>query len=876
VTNTGNNYSGMSDEQILDLFDWSVQAWWRQTFGSGKGLFTPPQRGAVPLIHHNTNVLICSPTGSGKTLSAFISIIDQLVVLSKRGELDNSVYCLYISPLKSLANDIHKNLEYPLNGILEIARAEGETVGDIRLAIRHGDIPTAQRAKMLHTTPHILNTTPETLAILLNSPRFREKLKTVRWVVVDEIHSLAGSKRGVHLSVSLERLVELKKETGEEFVRIGCSATIEPLEEVARFLAGRGREISIVDTRFARRFDLQLLCPVPDLISTPFEELNSRLYAIIHELVQQHRNTLIFTNTRNGAERVLYNLRVRYPGHYCEKNSGCHHGSMGTNGRIEIEGKLKSGEVKVVTSSTSLELGVDMPCLDLVLQIGSPKSVAALLQRIGRAGHSLHQVVKGRILVYDRDELVETAVMLRKGREGFVDRIHIPRNCLDVLIQHVFGMALERPWKVDDIARIVRRSYCYETLTDEDFCSVLDYLSGRYTGLSERNIYAKIWYDESTGMVGKRGRNARVIYFQNSGTIPDEFSCDVFTRDRLWVGKLDEKYLERLSKGDVFVIGGKRFQFVYRRGGNLYVDLTGDKPTIPSWVSEKLPLSFDLGEHVLKFKGEMIGWMHRERSEDVIAKLLREYPIDERSARSIYEIFEQQMLYAGADSIPTGQRIVVEEVADLENARRNYYVLTNYGLRFNDGFSRMVAYLISQHITSNVQVAIGDTGFLVSVPLSKKVDVREIFLAINEDTCEEMLVSAIGNTNLLKRLFRINASRSFMILRNYLGRKRSARRQQVSADMLISYAKKIKDFAVIKESYREILQDKFEIDNIKVIISGLQSGSIDISEKLTGSPSPMSFGIAALGTSDVVVVPDKLTLIKEFHRQVLERIRGVA
>ncbi|HWQ19779.1 MAG TPA: ATP-dependent helicase [Methanotrichaceae archaeon] len=870
---------GLKDREILDLFDEIVRDWWTGSFSKYSDLFTPPQRLAIPLIQEEKNVLICSPTGSGKTLSAFISIINKLFILSTEEGLENSVYCLYISPLKSLANDIQKNLERPLSEIQSLAREKGLVTQEILHAIRHGDVAARDKAKMLKKTPHILNTTPESLGILLNSPRFREKLRTVRWVIIDEIHSLAGSKRGVHLSLSLERLEQLKAEFDPQadpdegsFARIGCSATIEPLEDIAKFLAGNGRKVEIVDTRFSRQFDLKLLCPVPDLIFTTSRELSDRLYQIIHEHIQEHNNTLVFTNTRNGAERVLFNLRMRYPEFYNQDNSGCHHGSMGKEGRLETENRLKSGTLKVVASSTSLELGIDMPHIDLVLQIGSPKSVAALLQRIGRAGHNLDQVVKGRIIVLDRDELMECAVMLEKGRSGFVDNIHIPTNCLDALCQHIFGMALERPWDLDQVKDLVKRSYCYRDLMDDDFMSVVNYLSGKYAGLTERHIYSKIWYEEASNTIGKRGRNGRMIYFMNTGMIPDQFSCDVLTRDGRWVGNLDEKYMEKLNKGDVFVIGGKSFRFCYRRGGNIYSDATTEKPNIPVWISEKLPLSFGLGVNTLRFKSDMIWKMKTSTKKEIIRWLTRAYPIDENSARSIYEIFEHQIGYLGEDSVPTDWRMVIEEEQDLESGKRLFYFLTNYGVKFNDGFSRMIAYMISRENSSNVLVSITDSGFMISVPKDKDVDITKILSDINEDNCEEILEKAVENTHLLKSLFRVNACRSFMILRNYMGKRKSARRQQVSADMLIYYAKKLDHFAVLKESYREIIEDKFEVENIKEILQAIHSGEIEVVQKMADSPSPMAFGIASIMASDVVFAQDKLALLKEFHKRVMDKI----
>ncbi len=861
-----------TDEEILGLFKPSVRKWWKDTFGHLKdvngGYFTPPQRLAIPLIHEGKNVLICSPTGSGKTLSAFTAIINELFLLARTGEgLENSVYCIYISPLKSLANDIHRNLEEPLTAI---SKQYGEEAL-IRHAIRHGDTATEERSSMLRKTPHILNTTPETLAILLNSPKFSEKLRTVRWVIVDEIHSMADTKRGVFLSLGLERLEEIVR---EPFVRIGCSATVEPLDKIAQFLGGNvdgvDREVSIVDTRFVRDYELKLLCPVPDLINASSQTVNRELYEMIHGLVQEHKNTLIFTNTRSGAERILYHLRRAYPEFYNEENTGCHHGSLGKDGRLDIEEKLKTGRVKVVTSSTSLELGIDMPYLDLVIQVGSPKSVSALLQRIGRAGHRLGQVVKGRVIALDRDELIECTVMLKKAQEGFIDGVHIPENCLDVLTQHIFGMAINEPMDVDRVKKIIRRCYCYRNLTDEDFMSVIRYLAGGLPGMEEKSIYGKIWHDGETHKIGRRGKLARMIYYTNIGVIPDEFKCDVLTRsDHAWVGSLDEQYLEKLQRGDVFVLGGKFYEFLYRRGSKVYVDPSSSRPTVPSWFSERLPLSFDLALHILDFKESMA---KRIGDRSTYKWLLDNYPIDENSAASIHQIFDEQVRYSKAGSISTRKRLVIEEHLDKEHYRRYYYFHSLYGRPFNDGLSRIMAYIVSRERTSNVTLSVSDHGFFLSVPLSKKLDIVDYLRSLDERIAKELLRYSLEESQLLKRMFRINATRSLMILRNYKGHQKSARRQQVSADMMLSYAHKLENFSVLEESYREIIEDKLEIDHIQEVVRGIKDGDIEVELIGVDSPSPLAFGIASLSASDVVLAEDKTSLLKEFHRRVMEKI----
>ncbi|MEF8781208.1 MAG: ATP-dependent helicase, partial [Haloferacaceae archaeon] len=669
------------DADVLDGLEPAVREWWVDQFGEyvpqNGGFFTPPQREAIPLIERGTNVLVAAPTGSGKTLASFTAIIDELFRRQRRQGLENAVYCLYVSPLKSLANDVHRNLTVPLEGISERLDDRGVDA-QLRHAIRHGDTDDRTRQRMLEETPHVLNTTPETLAILLNAPKFREKLRRVEYVVVDEIHSLADNKRGTHLSVSLERLEDLADGSP---TRIGCSATVEPLTTMGEFLVGRDpesgtpREHQIVDTRFLRDFDLRLECPTDDLVGEPRDVVTDRFYERLHDLVQSHTNTLVFTNTRSGAERVLHNLRERF-GTYDGDNSGCHHGSLSKERRQSVERRLKAGELDVVTTSTSLELGIDMPHVDLVVQVGSPKSVAALLQRVGRAGHRLGQTVEGRVIALDRDELLECAVMLRKAEEGFVDRVFVPENALDVAAQHVYGMAIGDVRPEAELRETLCRAYPYRNFDDVDWERLLRYLTADYDGLEEKNVYAKVWrdtndppdgehhypeYDVGEPLVGKRGRLARMIYMTNVGTIPDSFTCGVFTRgDEEWVGDLDESYLDTLDSGDVFVLGGQRYEYRYRRGSKVYVDPTSDRPTVPSWYSERLPLSYDLGREILAVQGEICDHLEAGGLPG-LRSWLREFPLDENSVRALARIFDEQRRYAGVESVSTPERLVVEE-----------------------------------------------------------------------------------------------------------------------------------------------------------------------------------------------------------------------
>ncbi|WP_435129262.1 ATP-dependent helicase [Halobaculum sp. D14] len=882
----------IADEDVLRRLEPAVREWWVEQFGeyvpANGGFFTPPQREAIPLIDDGTNSLVCAPTGSGKTLASFTAILNDLFRRERDGDgLDNEVYCLYVSPLKSLANDIARNLEAPLDGIAERLADRGHDT-DLRQAIRHGDTGDYERQRMLEETPHILNTTPETLAILLNSPKFREKLRSVEYVVVDEIHSLAANKRGTHLSVSLERLERLCERSP---TRIGCSATVEPLDAMAEFLVGtvpdgdggrEPREYELVDTRFVREFDLRLECPTDDLIATPRGVVRERFHDRLHELVQSHENTLVFTNTRSGAERVLATLRDRYDA-YDESNSGCHHGSMSKETREDVEEKLKSGDVDVVTSSTSLELGIDMPHLDLVVQVGSPKSVASLLQRVGRAGHQLGETVEGRVVALDRDELVECAVMLDQTERGFVDRVFVPENAHDVAAQHVYGMAINAVRREADVLETLRSAYPYRNYGDDDWERLMQYLTAGYAGMEDRSVYAKIWRDTNDPpsgehhyeefpvgepLVGKRGRLARVIYMTNLGTIPDSFTCDVLLRGTDdWVGQLDEDYLDTLDAGDVFQLGGATYEYRYRRGSKVYVDHSADRPTVPSWYSERLPLSYDLGRKVLAFQRDLL-----ERLDDggtaAARRWLRRFPLDENSVRAITRMYDEQRRYAGADSVSTPTRLVVEAERDREEYQRRYYVHSNYGRQFNDGLSRLVAYRCAQRATANVNVAVADNGFTVTMPLNRKVDVAGVIRDLDPDAVAAELRAALDGTDLLKRYFRINATRSLMILKRYKGHEKSAAQQQVSSEMLLSFAQGLDEFAVMEETYRELTEDKLNVAGIREVLRGVQAGDVEVVQRDVESPSPRAFGLATLLASDVVLADDESAVLQEFHSRV--------
>lgn len=878
----------LDDSDVMGNLTPELQRWWIDQFGGAieetGGFFTPPQKEAIPRISQGTNTLVASPTGSGKTLSAYTSVLSDLFTRAKNDELDNSVYCLYVSPLKSLANDIHRNLEAPLEGVQEQL---GDETPEVRHAIRHGDTSDTERQKMLDETPHILNTTPETLAILLNSPKFKKKLESVEYVIVDEIHSLAENKRGVHLSVSLERLQEM---ANNEITRIGCSATVEPLDTIGEFLVGQDddgnpRDFETVDTRFVRDYDLEVETPVDDLIQTPPEVVTESFYNRIDTLIQQNDTTLVFTNTRSGAESTLENLRGKFSENYDASNSACHHGSLSKEKREAVEKGLKTGEFKVVTTSTSLELGIDMQDIDLVVQVGSPKSISGLLQRVGRAGHSLGDTVTGRVIALDRDELVECAVMTKQAEEGHIDRVFVPERAQDVASQQVYGMAINGPLPKSRVYTILKRAYPYRNYSEDEFNRLLKYLQADYDGLEDKNVYPKIWVDTNDApdgehhyeefdvgeeLVGRSGGyQARIIYMTNVGTIPDSFSLNVVTRSDEWVGDLDEEYLNTLEKGDVFVLGGQNYKYKYRRNSKVYVDPTSEPPTVPSWFSERLPLSYDLAQEILEFQQDVVDTLS-ENGRDGLREYLQGYPVNDNAVSSLTSIYDEQVTFGGLHSVSTPSQLTIEEYVDDEQNERHYFVKSVYGRQFNDGFSRLVANYCTDTTPVNVEVAINDQGFTLTVPKYAELDVEEIIENINPDEIRSDLRATLKDTDFLKRYWRINATRSLMILKVYKGRQKSAKQQQMASEMMLSYAESLDNFPIIEETYRELMEDKLNLKGILEVTEAINNGDIEVTQIETPTPSPRSFSLATLSSSDVVVAEDESEVLKEFHEKVLE------
>ncbi|BCS90922.1 MAG: ATP-dependent DNA helicase Hel308 [Candidatus Micrarchaeota archaeon] len=874
-----------TEEESLSVLNHYVREWFRSKFKE----LTPPQLYTFKIISEGHNILVTAPTGSGKTLAGFLAIISKLIDLAERNQLDDKIYCVYVSPLRSLNNDIYRNLTEPIEEIYNMIKDRyGVELKKISIGIRTGDTTASDRQKQLRKPPNILITTPETLSIALSTTKFKEAFKTVRYVIVDELHELVSSKRGVHLSLSLERLQRLAE---NELIRIGLSATIYPLDEAAKFLVGLSngepRECLVVNAGWSKKFDIKTLSPARDLININETEIEDKAYKLINDIVQQHRTTLIFTNTRSGTERVVFNLKRRFG--FKDEEIAAHHSSLSRNVRLEVEENLKKGKFKCVVTSTSLELGIDIGSIDDVIQVGSPKSITRAIQRIGRSGHSYKATARGQFIVMNRDDLIECSIMSYYGVNRYLDSFQMPRNCLDVLAQHIVGMAIEDVWDVDDAFMLIRSAYPYKDLSKEDYLSVLKYLAGEYVSLESRKVYAKIWLEDNR--FGKRGKTVRVIYFQNTGTIPDEVSINVISlENKKWIGTIEEEFLEKLKPGDIFTLGGKLYKFQYSRLNNCYVVRSDSKqPTIPPWFSEELPLSFDLALKIGEFRRLMFDlvkdnikelsiYANYRSANQRIKKVLDNLPTNDEGKEAILRYFVEQYKYC--KEIGSDKEILAELTDNIDNKDTFYIIFHSlFGRRVNDTLSRMLSTILAEKLDTDIRILVNDNGFLFEIDSYFKD-------AIDKDTIEELFNEIINkdrlallrrniiNTELMKRKFRHVAARGFMILRRYIERNITVRKQQLNAMSVLKVIKEeYPDFPILKETYREIFEDTMDIRNTEKILDLIKKGDIKVVFIKTRYPSPFSHNIITFGHADVTMIEEKRMQLRKLYNLVIKSIK---
>jgi ATP-dependent helicase Lhr and Lhr-like helicase len=812
----------------LDVFSESTRRWFEQAFDAP----TPPQKLGWPAIASGKHVLIQAPTGSGKTLTAFLYALDRLTPTPGEG-----LRVLYVSPLKALNYDIERNLRGPLAGIKS----------EVRVAVRTGDTPQRERRELMKEPPDILITTPESLYLMLTS-QARDTLAGVDTLILDEVHAIAGTKRGAHLSISVERLEALAE---KPFQRIGLSATQRPLAEIGRFVSG-GREIELVDAGTRKELDLEVVVPVEDLrelgstasLSHPApadgQEMDigtehgahsiwPSIYPEILRLVEAHRSTIVFVNNRRLAERLALRLNE-----LAEREiARAHHGSLAREQRVLVEEDLKAGRIPCLIATSSLELGIDMGAVDLVVQVESPKSVARGLQRIGRAGHELGAVSKGRIFPKFRADLLESAVVARAMRGGEIEETVIPRNPLDVLAQQIVAIASGEEIRVDDLHTLVTRAYPFRDLSRAQLENVLDMLAGRYPSDEFAELRPRIVWDRTGGVIRARD-GARRLAVTNAGTIPDRGLFGVFLVDGGGrVGELDEEMVYEARAGQTFLLGASTWRIEeITRDQVLVSPAPGVPGAVPFWKGEGVGRPYELGQKIGAASRELSGLSDAKAR----SRLRDEYHLDERATSNLLRFLREQHDATGA--VPSDRTIVVERFRD-EIGDWRLCILTPFGGRVHAPWAMAIAARLRESQGIEAQSIWSDDGIALHFPEAAAAPGFDE-LQIEPGDVEDLVVGEVGDSALFGARFRENAGRALLIPRRRPGERTPLWQQRLKAQSLLQVARKYGSFPVILETYRECLQDVFDLPALRALLQAVQTRELDVVEVETQSASPYS------------------------------------
>src|SRR5262245_56444295 len=848
----------------LEAFSPAVRDWFEASFRAP----TDAQAAGWAAITQGHHTLIHAPTGSGKTLAAFLWCLDRLATDPRPAptrERPGAVRVLYVSPLKALTYDIERNLRAPLTGIGLAATRLGLEPPAISVASRTGDTPAEDRRQIARHPPDILITTPESLYLMLTSAA-REALRGVEPVIVDEVHAIAGSKRGAHLALSLERLESLQgeREDGRRMQRIGLSATQRPLDTIARFLGGIGpdRDVTIVDAGARKPLELEVVVPVDDMASLgemlPPEEqpggpagrgdLRTSIWPAIHprilELIRAHKSTIVFTNSRRLSERLAQRLNELAG----EELVRAHHGSIAREQRVQIEEELKAGRLPALVATSSLELGIDMGAVDLVIQVESPTSVARGLQRIGRAGHQVGAPSKGVIFPKYRGDLLECAIVTRRMHEGAIETTTIPRNPLDVLAQQLVAMTVMDRWTVNELLAVATRSAPYETLTREVLEGVLGMLSGAYPSDEFAELKPRVVWDRVTDTVEGR-RDARVVAVTSGGTIPDRGLFGVFMAGEPGapgrrVGELDEEMVYELRAGmtgDVIVLVASSWRV--DEIGRVRVTVTpapGVPGKLPFWKGDAVGRPIELGRAMGAFVGELEADLARgERGRAQATARLREtHDLDELAAANLLAYLDDEREMVGA--LPTDRRIVVERFRD-ELGDWRLCLLTPFGGRVHAPWSLALESRIGERLGLEVQTIWSDDGIAIRLPEGDaSLDGIEALLFPEADEVEDLVVGSLASSAMFASRFRENAARALLLPRRRPGTRTPLWQQRQRAADLLAVASRYGSFPILVETYRECLSDVFDLPALREILAGIARRDIAIHGVETVKASPFA------------------------------------
>ncbi len=833
----------------LSPFHPAVANWFARAFDAP----TPAQAQAWPAIRAGRDVLIAAPTGSGKTLAAFLAALDDLVRAALAGELPDETRVVYVSPLKALSNDIHRNLEVPLAGIGAQLEALGLPPVEIRSFVRSGDTPQGARASMRRRPPHIVVTTPESLYILLGSESGRHMLASTRSVIVDEIHALAPNKRGVHLALSLERLDAL---AGRRLTRIGLSATQKPIEEVARFLVGAPRvrpdgaaECIVIDSGHARDRDLAIEVPAAPLEAVMSGEVWQQTYDRLAALIGAHRTTLVFVNTRRMAERAARHLSERIGA----ESVTAHHGSMAREARLAAEQRLKRGELRALVATASLELGIDIGEVDLVCQLGSPRSIAAFLQRVGRSGHAVAGTPKGRLFPLSRDDLAECAALLDCVRRGELDLLRIPVAPLDVLAQQIVAEVAAREWGEEALYDCLRRAWPYRGLSRAEFDEIVRMLAEGYT--TRRGRRGALLHHDAVGGMLRARRGARLTALTSGGTIPDNADYQVVLEpESQMVGTVNEDFAVESLAGDIFQLGNAAYRILRIERGTVRVeDAKGAPPNIPFWLGEAPGRSDALSLGVARLRGAIAERLARDDAS-VLRWLTGELQLDPAAAQQLADYLGAAWRALGA--LPTQAAVILERFFD-ETGGAHLVVHSPYGSRINRAWGLALRKRFCRKFNFELQAAATEDCIVLSLTHAHSFPLEEVGGYLRAASVREVLVQALLAAPMFLTRWRWDAAIALALPRFRGGRKVPPQLQRMEAEDLVAAVfpdqlacaenlageREVPDHPLVRQTIRDCLEEAMDIDGLVRLLEAIEAGAVQVLARDLTEPSPLALEV---------------------------------
>lgn len=855
-----------TSKSLTSLLHPRLARWFSETFGT----FTQAQLLCVPSVLRGHSTLLTSPTGSGKTLAGFLGVFDFLLQKIDREEPIEGVQCIYVSPLRALAYDIEKNLRAPIVGL----GLEKELV----IHARTGDTTQTNRAKFRRRGAPFLVTTPESLAVMLAQESYVEHLRHCRFVIVDELHSFAGNKRGADLTISLERLERHCSEKCNEaghveqavsaICRIGLSATAAPLDVLARFLVGADRPCATVEAKMERKSIVEVFSPIRRNPYPPAGYTGARLYEELAELIRQHQSVLVFTNVRSAAEQIGLRLKELLPelGDQIET----HHASLDRSVRLEVEDRLKKGELRAVVCSTSLELGIDIGAVDLVVMVATPKGVSRALQRIGRSGHSMNRTSHGVLVATNVSDLVEATVTAKLVRQYCLDPIQVIDKPFDVIAQHVIGMAALAPTSTDDIFHTMIRAYPFRHLERTEFDRILQYLEGGGKSLARQysDVFGKIRIAHD--MVSLAHPRIAREFLVNIGTIVSEGFVDVLLRRRR-LGSVEENFLKQLQIGDLFILAGRVLRLIDSGVNEAHVERAdGRLPTVPRWNSAKMPLTSGLARAVRKLRTELAQHIVNDRDKgDSVDWLVEHYDVSTANAQAIVEQFQAQL---SVSEIPAGNNMLVEIFRDEERSHHFFHSLI--GRSANDALSRIVAWRVKKRIGGNALVTIDDYGFLLTLRPFQEMPLEDWRLCFEREGAEEDLHQALRGSELVKWQFRGVAQTGLMVPRNLPGRERKKKQLNWSSEVLFRVLEQHEpDHPLLREAYRQAMHIFLDADGAYEFLEDASRFAWKMRE--LPAVSPFSFPVYASVIKESMMLEDPAAAIERIYHEMYGRLETV-